>query len=352
MIVPELRRCEELAFHGEWEELAQVAPIQRSFAFPHLRSLDSDTCLSALIDGIGLVPPTFLWFSRALKTAPKLAKVNIAGIVSLAVLPCYQLTTVCGSELEVAQVARILRSCPNLQNLEVVFLLAGPDPSPNVIVHSSLQELTIHIDADWLVEVVSPLARFSFPALQTFTLNMETSGLIFTDPTSAVITIIRCFSASLRKLMLVAGSLNMRRTFFTDILHVCPNLHRFAVEVDAVYSEDDSGSEYILHLIQSLTITDTSQAFLAPKLTELGVREYGSRMTADYATAFLNMVESRSAGIGVTRLTDAELKYTRREFAQPGLDYTDSCISDSSIVERVKLLSRKEIHCEIGAIRD
>ncbi|KAK7032232.1 hypothetical protein VNI00_013190 [Paramarasmius palmivorus] len=351
MIIPELRRCEELVFHGEWDELAQVAPIQRSFTFPHLRSLDSDTCLSALIDGIGLVPPTFLWFSRALKIAPKLATVNIAGIVSLAVLPCHQLTTVCGSELEVAQVARILRSCPDLQNLEVVFLLAGPDPSPNVIVHSSLRELTIHIDADWLVEVIGPLARFSLPGLQTFTLDILPEEQDPVDPTSAVIAIIQCFSASLRKLVLVAGSLNVHRTFFTKILHICPNLHCFAAEVDAIHSKVDNGSECILHLIQSLTITDTSQTLFATELTELNVHEYSTHMTSDYVTAFLDMVESRSTGIRVTRLMDVELKYTRRPFVQPGLDYIDSYIPDSSIAERIKQLSQKEIHCAIGPIR-
>ncbi|KAK7020227.1 hypothetical protein VNI00_004923 [Paramarasmius palmivorus] len=335
MIVPELQRCEELLFHGEWSELARVAPLQLSVTFPHLRSLNVNYSFSAP------VPASVRHLFHALKIAPKLETVDITSTISPEDLPCHQLTTVRGSDLEVAQVAHILRSCPNLKNLELDLLLIGPGSPSNVVVHSSLREFRIRANPDWLIDIVNSLARFSFPALQTFTLNMKTSGMILIDPTSGVIEVIRRFSASLRKVVLITGSQSLHRTLCRDILQICPNLHSFAIEVYA-YSEDDRDSEYILHLIQSLTIMDVSQAFLAPKLTELCLLEHDSRMSAEYATAFLDMVESRSAGIGVSRLTDAELKSTSAWVAQLS--------SDASIVERIKQLSRKGIRCALGAI--
>ncbi|KAK7032224.1 hypothetical protein VNI00_013182 [Paramarasmius palmivorus] len=112
----------------------------------------------------------------------------------------------------------------------------------------------------------------------------------------------------------------------------------------------DDDLECVLDLLQSLTVTDTSQAFLVPKLTEICVHEYIFWMTAEHVTAFLNMVESRSAGIGGARLTDAEFKYRRRICPPIGLDYIDSYVPDSSIAERTRLLSRKGIRCTIRAI--
>ncbi|KAK7050810.1 hypothetical protein VNI00_004921 [Paramarasmius palmivorus] len=333
MIIPELQRCGDFTFYGDWSALAKTAQCDESFAFPHLHTLITDASLTALF----LETPAFHGFSRALKNAPKLATVGSPTFVAPEVLPCHQLTTVRSHKLKITEMADLLRFCPNLKNLEVASLEDG-SPPPNVVVHSSLRELTIR--ANWLVRIVSSLAQFSLPALQIFTLdisydeNMDLTGL-----TSAVNAAIQCFSASLQKLVLIAGPQSMHRTLCRDILQICPNLHHFAI---AVYSEDDNESEYILHLIQSLTITDTSQVFLAPKLTELRLLEYDSPITPEYATAFLDMVESRNAGIGVTRLTHAELKHTIEWAAQPFLD--------ASIAERIKQLSRKGIRCAISTI--
>ncbi|KAK7032226.1 hypothetical protein VNI00_013184 [Paramarasmius palmivorus] len=355
MIFPELQRCEEFTFSGRLSELAQVAPSKLYFTFPHLHSLTTDDCLSALMDGIGLVPPTFCWFSRALKNAPKLATVATPGIVSPQVLPCRQLTTIYGGELEIAQLVLILRSCPNLKNLVIEWII--PDPWPlNVIVHSSLQELSMHASRIHIAKIVRSLAHISFPALRMLKLEIYHAVHEIQDdisPTSAVVQIIQHFSASLRKLVLVAWSPDVYRTFCRDILPICPHLHCFAIEAHpSEYSEDDYDSGCILHLIQSLTITDTSQPFLAPKLTELCVHEYGTRMTVEYAAAFLDMVESRSAGIGVIRLTDAELKYSARQARgdiQPELNHINDCITDCSIVGRIQQLSQKGIRCTIGS---
>ncbi|KAK7032230.1 hypothetical protein VNI00_013188 [Paramarasmius palmivorus] len=143
MIFPELQRCEEFTFSGRLSELAQVAPSKLYFTFPHLHSLTTDDCLSALMDGIGLVPPTFCWFSRALKNAPKLATVATPGIVSPQVLPCRLLTTIYGGELEIAQLVLILR----LAQIRRTWFRNGLIPDPwhrTLSCMSSLQELSMH----------------------------------------------------------------------------------------------------------------------------------------------------------------------------------------------------------------
>ncbi|KAK7017535.1 hypothetical protein VNI00_018587 [Paramarasmius palmivorus] len=353
MIIPELQRCEEFVFYGDWLVLAKTAHCDSSFAFPHLQALSMDVPSSAVVETMESVTPDFRWFSRALKNAPKLVTVVSPAFVDSEVLPFHQLTTVQYSNpLEVAQMARLLLSCPNLKNLEVSSLRVG-FPPPDIVVHSSLRKLTIHPHPDWLVEIASPLAQFSLPALEMFTLKISSTDCLDTGLTSAVIATIQCFSASLRKLVLIVGSLNIGRTLFRDVLQICPNLYCFGFEVYAIRdTKDDSGSENgILRLIQDLTITDTSQASLAPKLVELCLFEYDSPMRAEYATAFLDMVESRSGGIGVARLTDAEFTYTSSKLvAQPELERIDSSVSDSSIAERIKKLSLKGIRCAIGAI--
>ncbi|KAK7017531.1 hypothetical protein VNI00_018583 [Paramarasmius palmivorus] len=355
MIIPEIQRCEEFTFYGGWSGFAVPAHyFGGSFAFPHLHTLITNASFTILLEEYGLAR-TFSWFSHALKNAPKLVTVESLNVVPSELFPCHQLTTVRSGRLEVTEMARILLSCSNLKKL-VVDTLSDDGPPPDVIVHSSLRELTIRTPPDWLVEIVNSLAQFSLPALQMFELDISGDSdevQVPTGLTSAVVAAIQCFSASLRKLVLMVGARDIDRTLCRDVLQICPDLYCFGFKVYAVHPEDDSGTENrILHLIQDLTITDTSQAFLAPKLVELCLLEFDSRMTAEYATTFLDMVESRSAAVGVTRLMDAELQYFHDWELQPGPNHIDTCISDSSIVERIEVLSRKGIHCAIVSIDD
>ncbi|KAK7032228.1 hypothetical protein VNI00_013186 [Paramarasmius palmivorus] len=354
MIIPELQRCEEFMFYGDWLVLAKAAHCDSSFNFPHLRALSTNFPSSALVETMESVTPDFRWFLRALKNAPKLATVESHAFVDPEALPFHQLTTVQYRDpLKIAQMAHLLLSCPNLKKLVITSIISDPGP-PKVIVHSSLQELSMPTHHTHLADNVRSLAQVSFPALRMLEMDIHGGGTTRDSitPASAVASIIQHFSASLQKVVLTRRGLNVHKTFYRDILHICPNLHCFAIEVHLrgyCNSEVNYQSESILDLIQSLTITDTSQPFLAPKLTKLCVHDYRSSMTTEYATNFLDMVESRSAGIGVTGLTDAVLTYSAQQWdIQPGLNH----INDSSIGERIRLLSRKGIRCMIRAICD
>ncbi|KAK7017536.1 hypothetical protein VNI00_018588 [Paramarasmius palmivorus] len=352
MIFQELQRCEMLEFDGDWTMLARFVPCTTALSFPQLRSFTASACLGELVQGIGLVSPILRWFTYALQNAPRLVDVRVElpkiGIPN--VLPYRQLTVIRVHTLKVAQVTHILWLCPNLKELEVDILMPNQaDFAHGAILHSNLQRLTIRSHLNWLADFTRSLALHALPVLRVFRLEIiPDQTLVYPRLPSSFFTMMRNL-LSLEEFRLDSGLLCMHQTWCTDILELCPNIRSLEIDI-----EPGNDSEYILHLIQNLTIRSapsrTSAPAFAPKLTSLHLVEFDTYIRPTYIFAFLDMVESRrdgAPGIAFERLAKAELRFTTR------LDndrILHCCISDPLIRQRIKLLSEGGIECSIGTL--
>ncbi|KAK7053219.1 hypothetical protein VNI00_003838 [Paramarasmius palmivorus] len=363
MLLCHLKRCDELELKADWELLDRILLGQHlsQLSFPHLRIFIDNYALL----GERATSPTYRWIFDALTRAPNLVELDTPNYHTPDALPFHRLTSLRTDELISTKALRMIGFCTNLKRLDI-FAAEPEDLSAFTPVNLPfLQKLSIFTSAYTFSEAGELFSRLIMPQLEVLELESNADEVTEHDQSPpSLCSMLRLSSSSLQVLVLNTGDAPLPRTYYTDILQLLPNLNHFkaynALPCTGDDMADNANSEYILHLIQCLTITaDTSQSVLLPKLTTLRLVEENTRMTADYAVILLNMVESRRDTGSNTSMTRVELKYTprwRRGADNGGdgaldSDHIANCASDFAIADRIELLAEDGIQCTIRRSR-
>ncbi|KAK7053218.1 hypothetical protein VNI00_003837 [Paramarasmius palmivorus] len=363
MLLFELERCEELEINLDWEVLDRILSNHHlsRLSFPHLRVFKDKNY--RVIDEASST--TYRVFRDALKRAPNLVELDTPNYYGLDALPFHQLTSLRTDELDSTEALRMIGFCPNLKRLDIF----SADPrglSTFAPVNlPSLKRLSIYTSIYPFSTVSELFSQFAMARLEV--LELESSAEEITEHDQSPPLLFSMFqrtSSSLQVLVLDTGDAPLPRTYYTDILQLLPNLKCFTACNALPWTADGLGnganSEYILHLIQSLTITATSspQSILVPGLVTLRLMEHNTRMTSDYAAVLLDMAESRVDEVtdSETSMMVVELKYTPWKDAEGNngaleLDHIVNWANDSEITDRVELLAEDGIQCTIRECR-